>query len=314
MAKSLVNGGNGLSENISLSKLEENLTFFRKMYDAVRLVDPINKRVMEYNGDKKRETDSICYDYWSKGKICDNCISVRAHLTNKCYLKLEQSGDVIMMVTAMPVENTDRPIIIELLKNATESMMFGTGEYSGGHLMKNVITEISDKIIKDELTGLYNRRYIDERLPADIVRSAMEEVPISVIFMDVDNLKEINDVYGHIYGDKTIVEVTNIIPNYINNDSDWAARYGGDEFVICLNNTTNKQAYKIAEGIRRNIAEMEIQFDNKTIRTTASLGIYTTNEESLTAEEILTLADYKMYEAKQSGKNASVGINIDIPK
>lgn len=190
-----------MENTISLSKLEENLSWFKKMYDSVRLVDPINKKVVEYHHCNRNETGGFCYDYWENGKICDNCISVRAYLYDKCFIKLEQTVTTIMLVTAIPVEGTEQPLIIELLKNATDSMMIGTGEYSKGHPIQNIVTEFNDLITKDELTGLYNRRYVDERLPADIVKTTFDEIPLSVIFMDIDNLKEINDTFGHTEGD-----------------------------------------------------------------------------------------------------------------
>lgn len=295
---------------VSLSKLEENLSLFKKMYDSVRLVDPVSKKVVEYHNYIRNEAGSVCYDYWGNGKICDNCISTRAHLDDKCYIKLEQTGTTIMVVTAMPVEGAEQPLIIELLKDATDSLIIGTGKYSNGHHVQNIITEFNDLITKDELTGLYNRRYVDERLPADIVKTTLNEMPLSVIFMDMDNLKEINDTFGHVYGDKTINEVTNSISDCIRKDTDWAARYGGDEFLICLNNTNSEKAYQIADCIRCKTAELRIRANGKTIHTTASLGVYTIHGSSaLTAEEVIALADNRMYEAKKSGKNNTVGFN-----
>jgi diguanylate cyclase (GGDEF)-like protein len=256
------------------------------------------------------ETNDVCYQYWKKGKICDNCISIRAYKSNECFMKMEQLGETLIMVTAVPVGSKEKPTIVELMKNATDSMMMGTGKYGEGFLIKNVITQINNMIIRDQLTGLFNRRYVDERLPADIVKTTLKNTPLSLIFMDMDNLKEINDSFGHVYGDKMITRLTNVITSCIRSETDWAARYGGDEFVICLNNTNEQEAYKIAERIRKRIQDIELCARNKNIRTTVSLGIYTTKDNTLTAEEILSLADSRMYEAKQNGKNASVGVNI----
>lgn len=295
-----------MTDSIMLSKLEKNMVFFKKMYDMVRLVDPIDKKVIEYRGCERQETSSVCYKYWKSGEICDNCISVRAHLFNKCFFKLEQSGDTIMMVTALPVENTEKPTVIELLKNATESMMISS---DNGETIQIVVKEINDMVVKDELTGLYNRRYVDERLPADIVRSTLSRTPLSVIFMDIDNLKEINDTYGHIFGDKTLTEVTNVLLQCIDKHTGWAARYGGDEFLVCVSDTSGGAAYQLAEKIRVRIADMEILLHDKKVRTTVSLGICTMRDTALTAEEMISIADKRMYESKHHGKNYSVGIN-----
>lgn len=292
-----------MPEPINLNKLQQNLVFFNKMYDAVRLVDPVRKRVLEYRNCAAEKTAEVCYDYWENGHICDNCISVRAHHDNKSYMKLEQNPDVIMLVTALPIEAVEQPVVLELLKNATDSMMVGAGDYNDGQAMRHVVSNINDMVIKDHLTSLYNRRFVDDRLPVDIIKATVAQQPLSVIFLDVDNMKAINDTYGHAAGDLALRHVADTIRNQIRTDMDWAARYGGDEFFICLNNTGYDDACQIAEKIRGNIGAIKIPIQDKDVNIAASLGIQTMRESALTAEEIIRLADEKMYEAKRSDKN-----------
>lgn len=272
------------------------------MYDIVRLVDPLKKRVVKYKGSLEITPDEICYSYWKRDEICDNCISIRAYLDKKCYQKLEQLPNTIMMVTAFPIENSDTPLVLELLKNVTETMMIGTGDYSEGQLLQDLIVKLNGLGIKDELTDIYNRRYINERLPSDIVRAVIENSPLSIIFLDIDNFKDINDIYGHELGDKAITEVTGAITKCIRGGTDWASRYGGDEFLVCLNRTSESDAYRIAERIRYSISELMIS-PEKGIKLTASLGVYTMNDLKLTAAELISRADKRMFEAKQQGGN-----------
>ncbi len=294
-----------MSSIITYEELKNKLTFFNKMYDIVRIVDPIKKKVLEYRSGSSVEMNELCYAYWSNDKICDNCISIRAYLENKCYQKLEQAADAIMMVTAYPVENSDRPIVLELLKDATDTMMIGTGTYAEGRLLSNLVSELNDLAIKDELTEIYNRRFVNERLPADIVKATLAKLPLSVIFLDIDNLKEVNDTYGHKLGDEVITKVANILKKCIHVDAHWAARYGGDEFLICLNGTSGLEAYNTAETIREKVSELKVTSDEK-IKVTASLGVYTMEDSALTAEEIISLADKRMYKAKQKGRNRTI--------
>ena len=98
-------------------------------------------------------------------------------------------------------------------------------------------------------------------------------------------------------------QVGRIISANIRNDNDWAARYGGDEFLICLNRTGYDEAYQIAERIRRNIEEMILPLANRKEKLTLSLGLHTMKDSKLTAEEIISIADKKMYKAKKCGKN-----------
>lgn len=301
-----------MTKQITINKVEKNLDFIRSMYDAVRLVDPVQKYVLEYDEYTVSKTDTHCYNYWKSPKICDNCISARAYQSNTSFMKLEYKPNMILMVTAIPLENEESPVVLELLKNVTDSIMVGAGDYNKGHLLQNFVTNFNDMVIKDKLTSLYNRSFIDDRLPADIVNAIITEVPLSVIFVDVDNLKTINDTYGHIAGDLALKEVGNAINKNIRTDIDWVARYGGDEFLICLNNTTYDEAYHIAERIRRTTEKISVSINDKNINFTISLGIYTTQGLMHTAEEIIKMADKKMYEAKEGGKNRTVGNILEM--
>lgn len=287
-----------MPDGVTMEKLENNLAFFRKMYDVVRLVDPLHKVVVEYKGCDREKTDETCFEYWKSGNICSNCISVRCHFENKCFMKLEQSDAAIMMVTALPIENADKPTVIELLKNATDTMLIGSGVYTDGHMMKNIVAEINALAVKDELTGLFNRRYIHERLAADVVKAALEERPLSVIFLDIDNLKLLNDALGHRFGDEVLVNVANVLMSCADGNSDWVARYGGDEFLICLNNTPEESAGQTMQRIHDRIDSLELAFGGEPMRISASMGAYTMLGEANTPDEIIALADKRMYEAK----------------
>lgn len=294
-----------MSEQLNLDKINQNLDFFHKMYEEVRIVDPLHKRVIGYHKSKTCKTDEICYDYWENEKICDNCISIRSYNENKSYIKLELKSDVIMMVTAIPIEDPKMPIVLELLKNASDTMLIGSDNYNDGKPV--IVSEMNDMVIKDQLTSLYNRRFIDDRLPVEIIRATISKSLLSIIFFDVDNLKSINDTFGHSAGDLALKEVGRIIRASIRNDNDWAARYGGDEFLICLNKTDYDEAYQIAERIRRSIEEVIIPIENMNEKLTVSLGLHTMKDTNLTAEEIIKIADKKMYEAKKCGKNSICG-------
>ena len=219
---------------ITLDKLQKELDFFRKMYDIVRIVDPVRKIVLDYRENLlDSDTATTCYDYWENGKICDNCVSVRAYKDNVSFMKLEHTPCHIMMVMAIPVENTGEPVVLELFKNATDSMLFGSGDYSDGVFWHDFVSNINDMIVRDSMTSLYNRRFIDDRLPVEIVKSVVKDWPISVIMMDIDNLKEINDEHGHLAGDEILKGIGKILGEKFRSEHFWAARYGGDEFLIC---------------------------------------------------------------------------------
>lgn len=291
-----------MGEKISLANLEEHLTFFRKMYDVVRLVDPLKKRVLDYRCNGIKDKDNICYKYWKSKRICENCISVRSYQEDKSFTKIEKTRDNIMLVTAISIGTLERPIVLELLKDATDSMMIGLGDYEKSEMVYDIISRLNDMVTKDSLTTIYNRRFIDERLPVDIISSTIRGNPLSLIFIDVDNLKEINDNYGHNIGDITLKEVASAINGSIRGD-DWVGRYGGDEFVVCLKNADDKEAEDVCKRIKKTIEGISISTAKEDIRVSLSMGIYTMNDEKLTPEEIIKYADEKMYEDKKSKRN-----------
>lgn len=287
---------------MTLEQIDRYLRFFSKMYDRIRLVDPREKRVLEYRNCRPVATDESCYDYWKSGKICENCISVRAYRENKSFIKLEQTPQAIMVVTAMPVQPSETPVVLEMLKNATDTMFLGMGDYNAGQPLSAVVRNLNSMVVKDHLTAVYNRRFLDERLPSEIVRAKLAGQPLTVLFADIDNLKWINDTYGHATGDRILREAAVAMQKSIRSGKDWIARYGGDEFLICLANSGEDLAGHVAERIRTGMAEIQVTDDDPKIRARVSFGIQTVRNELVTAEELVRMADRKMYEAKRRRK------------
>lgn len=293
-----------MEKTIDLAELELHLEFFKKMYQVVRIVDPITKKVLNYNDNSIEYTDGICYDYWNNNSVCNNCVSMRAYFNKDTVYKLEYLSNKVYMITAIPIKTTDRLVVLELLKDVTHTMLIDTEDNDKAHNIKNYISNMNDMVIKDPLTVLYNRRFIDERLPVDIIQSFLNEKPLSIIMTDVDQFKAINDEFGHLEGDYKIKQYGEILKKAIRLESDWVARYGGDEFLICLNNTDNDTAYEIAERIRRKIEkDMSLEKCGGTINITGSFGICTMYKEKITAEEMMRIADKKLSIAKDKGKN-----------
>lgn len=291
-------------EFMTLSDIKDKLDFFCKMYDTARLVDPECKKVLEYRGSSLAGTQETCYDYWGNGKICDNCVSIRAYQGNRSFIKLEKSRDEVFLVTAIPIENAERPAVLELLKNATDTLLVGSGDYNEGEMFRRYAKKINDMIVRDPLTSLYNRRFVDERLPADVVNASLKGIPLSVCFIDLDDFKSINDLYGHDAGDSAIRAIGRAILDNIRPDHDWAARYGGDEFLLCFSHTGKKQASETAKRIRDEIEKIPVDFSAGTARLSISYGLETMQASPMTAEELIRGADQDMYRAKRAKQSA----------
>jgi diguanylate cyclase (GGDEF)-like protein len=155
----------------------------------------------------------------------------------------------------------------------------------------------------DDLTRLYNVRYLYQTLEGEIRRARRYGSAVSVVFMDLDGFKLVNDAYGHRAGSATLTEVAQVITRSVR-DSDFVARYGGDEFVLMLPETPARRALQMAERVRRRIANNRFKGGvGADIYLTASFGVASFPEHATQAEKLIELADAAMYEAKQRDKN-----------
>jgi diguanylate cyclase (GGDEF)-like protein len=163
--------------------------------------------------------------------------------------------------------------------------------------------------ITDDLTKLFNSRYLNVYLGREIKRCKRHGIPLSVIFLDLDGFKGINDQYGHLAGSGTLTEVGGILALGVR-ESDILARYGGDEFVVVLPETPASGALVIAERLRRSIEEHRfLEPQGIAARISASFGIATYPDHALTPEGLIQKADQAMYRVKEREKN---GIEVAV--
>ena len=159
--------------------------------------------------------------------------------------------------------------------------------------------EVKAQAVTDPLTGLYNRRYFEEYLKKEVKRALRQKQPFSIIGLDLDHLKEINDKYGHAYGDLAIKTVAAVLKNNAR-AIDTAARMGGEEFNVILPGVESQGAMVAAERIRKALEDEELDTIG---HITASIGVATFLEHSDNIEDILELTDQAMYSSKRNGRN-----------
>lgn len=155
---------------------------------------------------------------------------------------------------------------------------------------------------EDVLTGLYNRYYFEKSLKKELTNRRIPEPELAVALIDLDNFKNINDLYGHNIGDKLLIQFSKRLREHVRR-SDLVARLGGDEFIILLKNTTTDKAQEITEKININLRSPFI-IDGKTLQISASIGI-TEAKPNDNIEDILARADHAMYSIKYNGKDGT---------
>ncbi len=162
--------------------------------------------------------------------------------------------------------------------------------------------------VTDPLTGIANRRFFDDTLVYECNSAVRSQTLLSLIMIDIDYFKEINDTEGHLFGDDCLQKIAKELSRSVTRSTDLVARYGGEEFVVVLPVTDSQGAYAIADIMRKNIENLVFSFKSSDRKITISLGVGTlSRSDGLDPEKLIETADKKLYEAKQSGRNKVCG-------
>jgi diguanylate cyclase (GGDEF)-like protein len=217
----------------------------------------------------------------------------------------------------------DRELKIRLLGQGASDYV--TKPFDAGELVARVRVHLKIKSLQDELkrsnemlkqlsntdplTGLYNRRYLMEMLEKELMRTKRKGTHLSLIMLDIDHFKRVNDQYGHQSGDEVLIVVAGLAASD-RRGYDFTARYGGEEFVIALPETGHKDALMIAERVRRHIELHVFSGPISQLKVTVSLGVATYPTDDITSiDDLFRDADRALYRAKSSGRNRVVSLN-----
>ncbi|MEW6571146.1 MAG: sensor domain-containing diguanylate cyclase [Nitrospirota bacterium] len=215
-----------------------------------------------------------------------------------------KGGEQVLGVIEVANKTTGEPFLredLDLLLKLVDQMAIAIERTS----LYQKMTELA---ITDDLTKLFNTRYLNRTIEVEIQRSSRYNTSLSLIFMDIDHFKNINDQYGHLIGSKLLVEVGQLLLKSLRT-VDIVARYGGDEFVIVLPQTPPGAAAQIAERIRKSMEQYTfLKKAGLSLKLTASFGVASYPESAKSKEDIIRLADEAMYKVKYQTRNAVYAI------
>lgn len=203
------------------------------------------------------------------------------------------------MVALDPRPSSAEPPLPRSLYRALRQLMDPAAALHNALQLKRAL-ELS---VTDDLTRLYNSRYLNQVLRHETKRAARSGRPLSLLFIDLDGFKAINDTYGHLCGSRALVEAAAVIRSSAR-ETDVVARFGGDEFALVLPDTGADGAYAVGERIRDRIAAFAfLAADRLNVRLTVSVGLATFPDVANSSEELIQAADAAMYRVKRLGKN-----------
>jgi diguanylate cyclase (GGDEF)-like protein len=219
--------------------------------------------------------------------------TLKSHLT----LPLPVEGEIIGCISL----NSDQPNAFD----AQDLQFFSVIGYQMTATLKHFqrFSSIKDMAIYDTLTNVHNRRYFDERIGAETQKSFLSGTPLSLVMVDIDYFKNVNDTYGHTEGDKVLCKIASLLKNSVRKD-DTVARYGGEEFVLILPGAKLEVTSMIAERIRRLVETTLFEVGDAQIHLTVSFGISNLpSHRARSKEELIKMADLALYHAKGEGRN-----------
>ena len=228
-----------------------------------------------------------------KQMVMDPKATLKSHLT----LPLVIEGEILGCIAL----NSDQSNAFD----AQDLQFFSVIGYQIAATLKHFqrLSSIKNIAIYDTLTGLYNRRYFEERLVLDAQKSFYGGTPLSLVMADIDHFKKVNDTFGHTEGDRVLFEIANLLKASVRK-KDTVARYGGEEFILILPETGLGEASMIAERIRKLVESTLFEIANARINLTVSMGISNfPSHRAKSKEELVKMADQALYDAKRGGRN-----------
>jgi diguanylate cyclase (GGDEF)-like protein len=228
-----------------------------------------------------------------KQMVMDPKATLKSHLTLPLVIEEEILGCIAL--------NSDQSNAFD----AQDLQFFSVIGYQIAATLKHFqrLSSIKNIAIYDTLTGLYNRRYFEERLGLDTQKSFYGGTPLSLVMADIDHFKKVNDTFGHTEGDRVLFEIANLLKGSVRK-KDTVARYGGEEFILILPEAGLGEASMIAERIRKLVEGTPFEIANARVNLTVSMGISNfPSHRAKSKEELVKMADEALYDAKRGGRN-----------
>jgi len=313
-----------------LMELDTQASLRRYLFDAVQqlasLLDPVmvRQRLMEFVRSIIGKGTIHYFAGASPRDLMDRWVMDRklsllvTDLAQDSRFKTVRAGNEVRSVLAAPIV-VERQLVGLIRLNGFEPQMYSVGDLrilEALSLMASLALEnlqllakLHEGAVRDNLTGLYTRKFFDERLGEEILRAGRYQTEFCLLMMDIDHFKRYNDTYGHAAGDQVLVRFSQVLGRLVR-PVDFLARYGGEEFVLVLPQVSLVQAREMAENIRRAIASEVFQFgQDASMResVTVSIGLSNFPNEATIASQLLRVADYRLYQAKEGGRNRVIG-------
>lgn len=288
-----------MKKNYTREELHRLMEQMRDEFQLVRLVEPLSRRVC----DEKTllTTDEVCHSVWDRLERCENCSSGRALSEGETFMKLEIIGDKTFLVVSKYLIADDRELILELVYNAPTNILLGSEQKSA---VSHLIDSYNYLLMTDPLTGLFNRRYLDEKFAPFLDCRENRDAVLNVAMTDIDGFKEINDTLGHQAGDALLKDAGHFwklhFDSHEKSREKLAVRYGGDEILLLARGIPFADFCDETASYYRAMRKI-CYFGETSFPFSVSFGLASSEEYGCgwAWPELLAAADLRMYENKK---------------
>lgn len=293
---------------------EIKLQLFRALLDnssdAIEVIDPATLRLLDVNETECRELGYSREELLSmkltdidpvfnediKKMIFEQFRENRAARFESVHRR-KDSSTFPVEVSAQLVK-LDKPYALNIVRDITERKRAEAE-------VQKLQEQLREQALHDPLTGLYNRRYLDETIKRELARAERNNQPVGIVMCDLDHFKLVNDTHGHLAGDEVLRVFAGLLKKHAR-DSDIICRFGGEEFVMFLPDMPPAVAYQRAEQLRTELAAKRITLGAAVIQVTASFGVAAFPENGKTMDNLISAVDAAMYQAKEAGRDRIV--------
>ena len=287
----------------TLSEANDFIDSIKEQFDIVRVVEPLKQKVVDVK--TMKETTDVCVSLWGRCSRCENCTSNRVLLTKGRAMKVEILGDRTFFVISRYMLVEGRELVLETVYDASSDFMLESAQRG---VVTQLIKGYNHLLVTDPLTGLYNRRFLDEDFVPSLKCCYEEGLAVNLALLDVDGFKQINDRYGHQAGDALLKDIGGFWKKHFDSREKRrekiVVRYGGDEILIIV---CAVEPEEFRQSVQRYYGEMRkvcYLSGGERMPFSVSFGFASSREigSCWLWNKLFAIADKRMYQEKSSAK------------
>jgi two-component system, cell cycle response regulator len=288
-------------ENGTIDRIIDLLDKKGELYDVLRVVDPVARRVTERVAEDGVAPPYPCRGFWSGEETCRNCLAAQAFRDNARLDRLEFHRGRIWLASAIPLQTGGKGIVVETLRDMTGTLVAQGGARIDAGELQALLDQVETGSTLDSSTGLLDRRAIDVRLPRELARARSTRYPLSLVLVAVDGYARLKARHGEAFATEAARLVGAALKTSMRSEQDWVARAAEETFLVVMRNTGHAGLRTVAERLRERVAALVAEKDGARESLTASFALHIEMPAQPTEGPILALLERKLLAAVLAG-------------